>query len=638
MPAIAAAAAIIGLALANGAYGVIDRGILAVAVWWTVALCVALRLWPRDIVPRAALVVGGSLAALALLSALSIAWADSAERAFTEANRVLLYVGIFTLALLATRRGEASRWCDGMAAGIAVVGVLALLSELYPDTIGPGEAPVFFPGEDRLSWPLNYWNGLGIFIGLGYPLLLRAATAGTPVAWRALALAPIPAMTAALYLTSSRGAAATAGFGLLVFVLLTGRRLSALVALALSAAGGVAAVAVLLSRDALVDGPPGTEAAASQADSAAMLLVLLGAGVTLAYWAWIRFGERRLGAELSRAGIVAAAGAACLALVVGAVAVDPVQKFRDFKEPPSEQRIDNADFTKAHLLSANGSGRWQIWDSALQQFEDHPVKGEGAGSFEAWWARNGTMQKFLRDAHSLYLETMGELGLLGLIALLGALGGGFAVGLRRTFIARGQDRATLAALVATLAGFAIAVGIDWMWELTVVAVVALICLALMTGPATAPAARVPSTADPRSDGTRRRLALWARAAVVAFAVLAICVEGILLLDQSRLHDSRAAAARGDFAEARATALDARAIQPWAASPYLQLALVEEESGNLSAAHRRISEAIDRDPGDWRLYLVSARLSVKLGLIRDARKDLARARALNPRSPLFSNSE
>src|SRR5205085_5322807 len=99
------------------------------------------------------------------------------------------------------------------------------------------------------------------------------------------------------------------------------------------------------------------------------------------------------------------------------------------------------------------------------------------------------------------------------------------------------------------------------------------------------------------------------------------VEGIMLLAQSRLDDSSAAANRGDLKEARSAALDTRAIQPWAASPYLQLALVEEESGSLPNAHRRIREAIERDRTDWRLSLVAARIEVKLGLIRQAKKDL-----------------
>jgi lysylphosphatidylglycerol synthetase-like protein (DUF2156 family) len=417
---------------------------------------------------------------------------------------------------------------------------------------------------------------------------------------------------------------------------LTGRRLSALAALLVGAAGSAGAIAVLVARHALVDGP--ASAAAGQADSAALLLALICAGVALVWLGWLRFGERRLGAETGRAATLGLAALGAVALIGAVLAVHPVQKFNDFREPPSEQRLDNRDFTKAHLLSANGSGRWQIWDTALDQFREHPVRGDGAGSFEAWWARHGTLHKFLRDAHSLYLETLGELGVLGLLALLGFFGGGLAVAVRRTVRATGSERATLAALTATVAGFALSAAIDWMWELTVVAVIALICLGLLTGPATAAPRREPLERAGRpapAEARRRHRATAARAAIVSLAVLAICVEGVLLLAQSRLDDSRAAAQRGDQPAALSAALDARSIQPWAASPYLQLALLQEQSGNLRAADRRIREAIERDASDWRLRLVAARIAVKRGFIGNAKRDLDRARALNPRSPLFA---
>ena len=51
---------------------------------------------------------------------------------------------------------------------------------------------------------------------------------------RALALVPVPAMAAAIYLTSSRGGYATAAVGVLVFCALTDRRLSAVVATAIA--------------------------------------------------------------------------------------------------------------------------------------------------------------------------------------------------------------------------------------------------------------------------------------------------------------------------------------------------------------------------------------------------------------------
>ena len=73
------------------------------------------------------------------------------------------------------------------------------------------------------------------------------------------------------------------------------------------------------------------------------------------------------------------------------------------------------------------------------------------------------------------------------------------------------------------------------------------------------------------------------------------------------------------------------IQPWAASPHLQLALVREEQGELAAARRHLGDAIERDPRDWRLRLVAARLATKAGDIAAATAQLREARRLSPRS-------
>jgi Flp pilus assembly protein TadD len=123
--------------------------------------------------------------------------------------------------------------------------------------------------------------------------------------------------------------------------------------------------------------------------------------------------------------------------------------------------------------------------------------------------------------------------------------------------------------------------------------------------------------------------------VVALCAIAVCLEGILFLSQMRLDESQAAASRGHVGAARSAALAARSLQPWAASPDLQLALLQEQSGDLAGARARIGEALDRDASDWRLWLVSARIQTEAGNIAQARHDLGRAKALNPRSPLFA---
>ena len=72
---------------------------------------------------------------------------------------------------------------------------------------------------------------------------------------------------------------------------------------------------------------------------------------------------------------------------------------------------------------------------------------------------------------------------------------------------------------------------------------------------------------------------------------------------------------GDRAFARA----ARRIQSWAPDPWLQLALVYEQRGDLEAARTAIWRAIREDREDWRLWLVLARLDTKLGEIVEARE-------------------
>jgi O-antigen ligase len=272
-------------------------------------------------------------------------------------------------------------------------------------------------------------------------------------------------------------------------------------------------------------------------------------------------------------------------------------------------------------LSANSTGRWQFWKAAGEQFEEHPVVGDGAGSYEAWWARHGSFPMFITDAHSLYLETLGELGLVGFALLFAgfALGAGAAITRLRGQSDRLRDGH--AALIASFAAYAIGAGLDWMWELTVVSVIGIAALGWVLG----------------SDGELKRGAFPLRLVIPAVAVFAIVAQAIPLISTVAIRDSQAAVRRGDLVAALDNAQSARRVEPWAASPYLQLALVLEGDGRLAAARRTIADAIERDRDDWRLWLVQARLETKVGAIRSARRSLRRAATLNPRSPLFAEA-
>jgi Tfp pilus assembly protein PilF len=116
---------------------------------------------------------------------------------------------------------------------------------------------------------------------------------------------------------------------------------------------------------------------------------------------------------------------------------------------------------------------------------------------------------------------------------------------------------------------------------------------------------------------------------------AIWAGGDLFLTEIKLGDSRSAAAAGDLRSAAQDARDAITLQPWAAQPRLQLALVEELDGQVHAANRDLDEAIQRAPDDWELWFVRARLDVKAEDVTGAREALDRARELNPRAPFLA---
>jgi len=635
-PALAVASIFFLLALDGGTFGLSSRNTAAIAIWWALLLGVLARVLPLATPPRAGLTACGALAGMAVLSLLSAAWGASAERAFVEFDRVALYVGAFVLTLFLTTRGSLGRWLDGLSLMIVAVGLLALTSRLLPDLVSPGDALALLPAsQNRVSFPLGYWNGLAILLALGFPLLLRTAMVARLAPVRSLAIGVLPALAGVIYLTSSRGGVVTALIGACAFVGLASRRLHALAWLGLVGIASGAVVAVLRSRPDLVN-LPGTPLAEAQGRSAAAALGALAALTALAHLV----AER--GLVCSRAGSARAErlvlGGLVVLLVGGVLAANPVQRFRDFKHAPADlaapQVGSPANATEEHLGGLSGTGRWQQWEAAVDAFQAEPLLGIGAGSYEAWWAQHGSLVGFVSDGHSLYLETLGELGIFGfaLIAAFFALGAGYA--LTRTLRVAGEERTGRAALCAALIGFAFAAGIDWMWEMTVVGLVGVTLVALSTGHAAA--GEDEETATGLAWSRRRRFAAVSGvAAVTAFVIYA---EAVPLIASLKLEESQEAVFDGDPRRALGAALDARALEPWASSPYLQLAQVAEDQGDLSAAQRWIGEAIERDPSDWRLRLVAAGIATRSGDVAKGAASLKKARELNPRSPLFRSAQ
>ena len=617
--AAAVAGAVFTLSYANGGFAPTTRAYAGIAAWWLLGAGAAIGIASaRAAVDRLALATVGLLAAFAIWILISIRWAPDAERAFGQFNQVALYVGVLAIGIVLARLIPGPVLVGGVALALSAIAGVALVSRCFPSTFGLQPGATIIPAlKNRLSFPVGYWNGLGIEVALAYPLLLSIMVARRSRLASALAALPLPILAAVMYLTSSRGAFVAAAVAVVAFLLLTPRRWPALAALVVAGCSGAVAVAVLVPKKALVDGDVDTALGVHQGHHAA-LWIAVTCVVTALVWAGLAEAGRRLPSPPRRVGQATAALLLVL-VVVGIVLAHPVAKFQDFKRNPPIGNTHGTDTTN-HLLNSSGSGRWQFWSAAVSEFRAHPLNGGGAGSWRAWWLQHGSLHVFSEYAHSLYLEALGELGIVGLLLIGGAVLAGVAGAVRSALTLESGE---IAAAAACGVAFFAAAAYDWVWQLAGIAVVGVGMLGFAFG-------AIPSTragAWGRSDLIRPVLAL--------VAVAAIIPQFVILAAGSHLRNSQDAFAAGNAARARSEALSAKAIEPWAASPYLQLALVSEAEGNLSTAAHWLDEAIHHSRRDYNLWLIAARIQTKRGHVRAARRDLAEARRLNPGAGIFA---
>jgi O-Antigen ligase len=616
---------VVYLALKGGGYDAILRGEVGVAVWWLVLVGAAVGVLPAGRVSRAGWAVLVLLALLAVWTTLGVGWSESSERSLAEAGRVATYLGVLALALSAQGSEGIRRTTYAVGAAVGLIGALALLSRLHSDWFGAVE-PVAALGEEgrRLGYPLNYWNGLAALIAIGMPLLVWIASSARYVVTRALAAAALPALSAALYFTLSRGGMVELVVALGVLVALHPRRVELLPTLLVGGAGSALAVVAASQREALANGAQGP-LASSQASEMLALAIIICAGVGLSHVA-ITLAQRhrlvRVPLPSGRRTAQFAAGAAVLVLVAAVAAGAPgkiADGWEEFKDPvgPSE--------TAERIESASGNGRYQYWSSMVDAAASEPLTGIGPGTFELWWAREGTRTGFVRDAHSLYFEALGELGVPGLLLVLGLIGAVLGCGAARAL--RASDRARRGAYAAATAGcaaFAVAAALDWAWELTVLPVAFLLLAAAVTS--------VEPPAPRTRDGDRRGLQ---RSALAALSVAAVVVIALPLGVTSLVRESQAAVNADDLGGALDEARSAGSIQRSAATPPLQEALVLELAGDLDAAAAEARDATEAEPTNWRTWLVLSRIEARRGEVPASIDAYRRARSLNPRSPLFA---
>jgi tetratricopeptide (TPR) repeat protein len=602
---VAAGLGVAALAAADGGYFPTAWGWTALVALWLVAAIVLLGTVVRPSALQLAFL--GGIAGLGVWTSLSTAWSIDSIETVHEGQRMLAYAAVAAALVLAVRASAVPMVLGGVVAGIALPSAYGLATRLFPDRLG-----VFDPiAEYRLSEPVGYWNGLGIFAAMGVLLALGLAARARSLAARAFA-GSLPVMLLPIvYFTFGRGPWIALAVAFAAAIALDPRRLQLLAATFVVVAPAALGVLVATQYDALRREDAPLALAAHDGHRLALVLAILAAAGAAAAVGFA-LAERRVAVPAGvRRGFALAVVLVAVA-ALGAVFVrfgGPItlaNKAHDsFTAPPPRFQND----VGARLFSFSGSYRADLWKSAWRDYRDHPVLGSGAGSYEQWWLQDRRFEHKVRDAHTLYLEVLAELGPVGLALLLVALGAPVAAAVT----ARRQPLTSAA--FAAYAAFLLHAAVDWDWELPAITLAALVCGAVLLVAA-------------RRDERVVDLGPVARGAGVAAALVLVVVAFASLTGNNAIAASDRAADDGNWTKAAEQARKARRWAPWSSEPWQRLGEAHLGQGDFAAAESDFREAIDREPRDFELWLDLARATDG----PERARALARAYALNPYSP------
>jgi Flp pilus assembly protein TadD len=600
-----AALAVTSLAAADGGYFPTAWGWAALVALWLVAAIVLVGTVVRPSGLQSAFL--GGVAGLTAWVWLSTAWSVDAVDSVYEGQRMLVYLAAAVALVLVVRASAVSAALGGVLTAVVLACGYGLATRLFPDRLG-----VFDPvAQYRLSEPIGYWNGLGIFAVLGAVLAVGFAARARTTAVRALAGGLPVLLLPTVYFTFGRGPWIALGIALVAAVAVDPRRLQLLGVM--FAIGGPAAGAVLAASHYEALRREDAPLALASRDGQRLALILVGLALLGAAGAAVfALLERRI--ELPRPVVLGFAAAVALVAASLLMAVfvrygGPVtlvdKGYDSFTAPPPELEADLSE----RLFSFSGSYRVDLWKSAWRGYRDHPVAGLGAGAYEQHWLEDRPFEHKVRDAHNLYLETLAELGTVGLALLLLALGAPIVAALR----ARRHPLA--GAALAAYVAYLVHAGLDWDWELPAITVAALVCAAALL----AAARREEPVLEP---------ARWARGAAVTVTLAVAAVVFVTLTGNNAIAASGDAADAGRWEKAEDEARTAKRWAPWSSEPWQRLGEAHIGQGAFAEAESDFREAIEREPGDFELWLGLARSTDGA----ESAAALRRALELNPLSP------
>lgn len=603
-----------------------SRGGYAATLWepgavvLVVLLTVLVIARPPSRPPRALVIALGAFAAYTAWSYLSILWANAPGVALEGSHRTLAFLVIFTL--MSTARWTPRALVIALVAWLTVATVAGVVEIVQ---LG-GSAALEEVHDARLVEPMGYWNAnAALWTMAGVTAMALASRREFPAVGRILLL-----MAAVLHfdlavLAQSRGWLFSLPIVAMAALLLVPGRLRLLAAAVPVAVGVAVALPRLLDPfdvggsklESEVAGPllAALNTAADRAWIGLGIAAIVAAVIVLADSAmrppaWLRGADRRVGLVLAAVGT--------LALVGGGFAVtrgDPAGRissaWEDFKSFEGNGQAGQSRFGDL------GSSRYDFWRVSLEVAGDAPIAGLGQDNFAEAYLVERDSDEEPRWIHSLLLRLLVHTGMIGVLLFALFAGAVLAAAVWRKRPGPSRVGAGMALLPATV--WVAHGSVDWLWEFPA-----------LTGAAMAFAGAAASVGGRRGIGSEpmvRRPALQIGAVAAAGVVASVALTTAFLAE--RHTDTASREWRQDPELALKRLGWASDLNPLSARPPLTRGLILGELGRYREAVASFLEAGDRAPREWLVPF-------ELGLVPDnpdARRELRRAKALNPREEL-----